>query len=84
MIYTIVKSKNCECSVSVTIWKSAFWGPTRNYSVVQQKIHFSSRTNYTAYLSLLLCDYFADVVVTNNLGQIYIPAVGPSNIPFHK
>ena len=21
------QSKNCECSVSMTIWKSAYWGP---------------------------------------------------------
>jgi hypothetical protein len=37
------------------------------YSVVQQKIHLSSCTNYTANLSIL-CVYFANVV-TSNLGQ---------------
>ena len=45
------QSKKCEyCSVSVTIWKSAYWGPVWKLLVVQQKIHLFSATNYAANL----------------------------------
>ena len=48
LIYTIVKVRNCECSIRVTIWKSAYWGPIWKLLMVQQKIHLFSATNYTA------------------------------------
>ena len=58
LIYTIVKSKNCECSVDQ---RSNYLeiGPlyvdrTGDYCVVQQKIHLSSCTNYTANLNSAL------------------------------
>ena len=45
LIYTIVKVRNVsECSVSVTIWKSAYWGPVWKLLMVQQKIHLFSAT----------------------------------------
>ena len=47
LIYTIVKVRNCECSVSVTSGNGDRFG---NYCMVQQKIHLFSATNYTANL----------------------------------
>ena len=48
-------------SVSVTIWKSAYWGLVWKLLVVQQKIHLFSATNYAANL------YSATILT--NLGQ---------------
>ena len=57
LIYTIVKSKNCECSVSITIWKSAYWGPDWKLLYGQAKDPLSSFPNYYSanlYSTLIL------------------------------